>query len=133
MDEPLLVEIIAYAPTAFYHCQHCEIAWREIGVSNHMHDEQVQSSLPPELALDYQAVSDWVREVFRRHCDRVAVRVIDAASLEGVVKTLRYRVHRFPAVIVGREARFSGDTTAALAGAAAELDRRLGEPEAAKT
>ncbi len=129
MDEPLLVEIIAYAPTAFYHCQHCEIAWREIGVSNHMHEEQVASSLPPELILDYQAVSDWVREVFRRHCDRVAVKVIDAASLEGVVKTLRYRVHRFPAVIVGREARFSGDTAQTLSGAAAELDRRLAAAE----
>ncbi len=133
MDEPLLVEIIAYAPTAYYHCQHCEIAWREMGVSNHMHEEQVASSLPPELTLDYQAVSDWVREVFRRHCDRVAVKVIDAASLEGVVKTLRYRVHRFPAVIVGREARFSGDTAQTLAGAAAELDRRLGQPEPATT
>ncbi len=133
MDEPLLVEIIAYAPTAFYHCQHCEIAWREIGVSNHMHEEQVASSLPPELVLEYQAVSDWVREVFRRHCDRVAVKVIDAASLEGVVKTLRYRVHRFPAIIVGREARFSGDAAQALAGAGAELDRRLGQPEAANT
>ncbi len=46
MSKPLLVEIIAYAPTAFYHCTHCEIAWREIGMSNQAHKEQLQNSLP---------------------------------------------------------------------------------------
>ncbi len=125
MAEPLLVEIIAYAPTAYYHCTHCEVAWREIGVSNHLHEEQVNSSLPVELARDYQAVSDWVRELFRRYCDGVVVKVIDAASFEGVVKSLRYGVRRFPAVIVAREARYSGDTTQVLQSAATEVDRRL--------
>jgi hypothetical protein len=125
MAEPLMVEIIAYAPTAFYHCTHCEVAWREMGVSNHIHDEQVNASLPTDLALEYQAVSDWVRDVFRRHCDAVVVKVIDAASLEGVAKSVRYHVRRFPAVIIGREARFSGEIDHTLQDAAAEVDRRL--------
>ena len=34
MTKPLLVEIIAYAPTAYYHCTHCEVAWREMGATN---------------------------------------------------------------------------------------------------
>jgi hypothetical protein len=105
--QPLLVEVIAYAPTAFYHCMHCEVAFREMGVTNHFHQEQVDSSLPPELAQDYQALSDWVHELFRLYCDRLVVKVIDAASLEGFLKTLRYNVHRYPAVIVGHRARFS--------------------------
>jgi hypothetical protein len=104
MDEPVNVEIIAYAPTAFYHCQHCEIAWKEIGVSNRFHDEQVESSLPEDLAKDYQAISDWVRDLFRQYCDQVAIKVIDATSVEGVWKSLRYGVHRYPAVIVNHKA-----------------------------
>jgi hypothetical protein len=120
-----MVEIIAYAPTAFYHCTHCEVAWREVGVSNHVHDEQVNASLPADLALEYQAVSDWVHEVFRRHCDAVVVKLIDAASLEGVAKSVRYHVRRFPAFIIGREARFSGEINHTLLDAAAEVDRRL--------
>jgi hypothetical protein len=106
--QPLLVEVIAYAPTAFYHCMHCEVAFREMGVSNDFHQEQVDSSLPPELAQDYQALSDWVHELFRLYCDQVMVKVIDAASLEGFYKTLRYNVHRYPALIVGKKARFTG-------------------------
>src|SRR5512147_3112793 len=100
MSKPLLVEILAYAPTAFYHCTHCEVAWREMGVDNRIHKEQTQSSLPADLVQDYQRVSDWVRQIFRQHRDQVLVKVIDAASVEGLLKTVRYRVHGYPAVII---------------------------------
>ncbi len=125
MSKPLLVEIIAYAPTAFYHCQHCEVAWRASGMTNAFHDEQVRSSLPHDLARDYQAVSDWVRELFREHCERVAVKVIDAASIEGFVKTLRYGVRRYPAVIVGGQARYAGKVEETLPAVSQEISRRL--------
>ena len=122
MGYPLLVEIIAYAPTAFYHCTHCEVAWKEMGVSNHFHDEQVQSSLPVDLAQEYQAISDWVREVFRLHCDRVVVKVIDATSLEGFFKTFRYKAHQLPVVIIDQTIKFSGG---ALEQAGQEITRQL--------
>ncbi len=123
MEEPLMVEIIAYAPTAFYHCTHCEVAWREMGASNRIHEEQMESSLPKDLILEYQAISEWVKEVFREHCDRVVIKVIDAASIEGVYKSLKYKARRFPAVIVGQKARFMGNQ--ALQSASNEIARRL--------
>lgn len=107
-NRPLLVEIIAYAPTAFYHCTHCEVAWREMGVTNNFHREQVETSLPPDLAQDYQDVSDWVRWLFRTYCDQVVVKVIDAMSLEGFFKSIRYQSRRYPAVIINQTKRFSG-------------------------
>jgi len=119
-----MVEIIAYAPTAFYHCTHCEVAWREMGMDNHIHEEQTQNSLPPDLAQDYQRISDWVREIFRVHCDQVVVKVIAVASVEGFFKTLRYGVHRYPAVIIDGKSRFGGD---ALEEAGKVISRRLEE------
>jgi len=108
MSKPLLVEIIAYAPTAFYHCTHCEVAWREMGKSNRAHEEQMSSSLPEDLMQEYQVVSDWVREMFRVHCDRIVLKVIDAASIEGFYKSLKYNARRYPAVIVNGKSRFMG-------------------------
>ncbi len=116
MDEPLLVEIIAYAPTAYYHCTHCEVAWREMGATNRIHKEQMESSLPKDLINEYQAVSDWVQEVFRVHCDRIAVKMIDAASLEGFYKSLKYNARRYPAIIVDKKVRFMGSQTLQSAG-----------------
>ena len=111
MEKPLEVEILAYAPTAFYHCTHCEVAWSETGRMQRVHEEQLESSLPADLIQEYQAISDWVREIFRVHCDRVVVKVIDAASIEGFIKSLRYGIHRFPTVIVNGQSRFSGSNS----------------------
>jgi len=106
MTKPVLVEIIAYAPTAYYHCTHCEVAWREMGANNRIHEEQLESSLPDDLIREYQVVSDWVKEMFRVHCDAILLKVIDAASVEGFYKSLKYNARRYPAVIVNRRARF---------------------------
>jgi hypothetical protein len=121
-DKPLLVEIVAYAPTAFYHCTHCEVVWKETGFSEGLHEEQVKSALPPDLLQDYQAVSDWAHHLMKVHCERVAVSVIDATSLAGLWKTARHGLGRYPAVIVDGQSRFSG---ADFAKAEEEISRRL--------
>jgi len=123
MDKPLLVEIIAYAPTAYYHCTHCEVAWREMGKSNRIHEEQIESSLPRDLIEDYQKVSDWVREMFRVHCDRILLKVIDAASIEGFYKSIKHNARRYPAVIVNGKSRFIGSER--LPSAGEEIARQL--------
>jgi hypothetical protein len=127
MAEPLLVEIIAYAPTTFYHCTHCEVAWREMGVTNRIHDEQLESSLPEDLTREYQAISEWVKKLFGVYCDQVTVKVIDAASVEGVFKSVKYNTRRYPAIIVDGKARFTGDR--ALQSAGDEIARMLSVQE----
>ena len=119
--EPLLVEIVAYAPTAFYHCTHCEVVWKQTGFSEGLHEEQVKTALPPDLMEDYQAVSDWVHHLMKVHCDRVAIKVIDATSMDGFWRSVRYRLGRYPAVIVAGR-RFTG---ADFSEAEAEITRQL--------
>ena len=123
MSKTLMVEIIAYAPTAYYHCTHCEVAWREMGATNRLHEEQMQSSLPQDLRREYETVSAWVKEMFRVHCDRIILKVIDAASIEGFYKSLRYNTRRYPAVIVNRNARFIGSNM--LSSASEEIARQV--------
>jgi hypothetical protein len=100
VDKPLKVEIIAYAPTAYYHCQHCELVWEQTGFSKGVRQEQIANGLPEDMLNDYAAISDWVRRLFKKYCDQVIVQVVDAASVEGVWKSLRYGVRRYPAIIV---------------------------------
>ncbi len=108
--KPIRVEVIAYAPTAFYHCQHCEVTFQEAGIGQRIHREQVAHALPDDLAQDYQNVSDWVRALAEHYKGHVIVKVIDAASLEGFWKSLRYGVRRYPAVIVeGKDKHVGAD------------------------
>lgn len=98
------VEVLTYAPTAFYHCQHCELTFQEAGFGRRIRAEQLAHALPEDLLQDYQKLSDWVRALTEHFCGQAVVKVIDAASVEGFWKSLRYRVRRYPAVIVeGKE------------------------------
>jgi hypothetical protein len=101
-----------------------------MGAGNRIHDEQVENSLPEDLMQEYQIVSDWVKELFRVHCDAILLKVIDAASIEGLYKSLRYNVRRYPAVIVEGQSRFLG--TQMLSAAGEEIAHRLAsEPQGA--
>ena len=108
---------------------HCEVAFREMGKSEKVQREQLGSSLPADLMNEYLALSDWVRDMFRTHCDRLVISVIDAASVEGVFRSLRYGTRRFPAVIVDKRKRFAGKD--ALTRAADEIGRLLNQPDLA--
>jgi len=109
VEKPLRVEIVAYAPTVFYHCTHCEVVWRETGFSKGVHEEQVASALPPDLKQDYQVVSDWVRRLFRTHCERVVVKVIDILGnypeldTQVIAASIRHTMHCTYAAMAGAD------------------------------
>ncbi len=120
VEGPLRVEILAYAPTAFYHCAHCEVVWQEVGFGRGLRQEQIRTALPPDVAQTYQTVSDWIRGLVAAHGDRIAVRMIDAASVEGFVKSLRYGLRRYPAVVVDGRRAYPGADLAAAGSAIAQ-------------
>ena len=102
------IEILAYAPTEFYHCQHCEVVWNHVGFGRGIHAEQRESALPPDLQAEYASISAWVREAFDRYGERLTVKVVDAASIEGFYKSLRYGSRRFPVFVIDGEQRVAG-------------------------
>ncbi len=126
MKRPLQIEVIAYAPTAFYHCLHCELVWQQAGVGQALHAEQLASGLPEDLHQAYQDLAAWIARLMALYCDQIAVKVIDAVSVEGWWKSLRYGARRYPAVIVNGQVFAGGD----FAGAEAAIARCLGVPQA---
>ena len=63
----------------------------------------MQSSPPEDLIEDCLVVSHWVKDVFRRYCDQIFTKMVDAASLEGVWLSLRHGAWRYPAVIINKQ------------------------------
>jgi hypothetical protein len=112
--KPLQIEILTYAPTEFFHCLHCEVVMQTVGLGQSVRREQREAAFPPDLQAAYTALADWVRALVARHGARVAVRVVDVASLEGVFKSLRYRARRYPAFIIDGEVYQGGPDYAAL-------------------
>lgn len=121
-SSPLSVQVVTYAPTIFRHCQHCEVVFEGVGIGERIHRDEAKDALPDDLAAEFQRVSDWVHDLLQRHGPRVAISVIDVASIEGVWASLRHRVRRYPAVIIGGRETAIGSDFAALD---AMIDERI--------
>jgi len=108
--KPLTVEIIAYAPTQYFHCQHCELVWDQAQIDGvkKFHADALETSIPPEMMQEYQSLSDWIRNTVKRYSGRATFRVVDAASVEGVWKTLRYGVRKYPAFVIEGQDKLTG-------------------------
>ncbi len=122
--KPVTIQVITYAPTVFYHCQHCELTFQEMGIGERLRRQEAAEALPEDLGREFQVLSDWVHEILARYGPRIRVRVIDAASIEGFFASLRHRVPRYPAVIVGGRDKRVGTDFAALEPI---IERRLAE------
>ena len=107
---PVMVEVIAHAPTQYFHCQHCEFVWNQAEIESvkKFHADALATSLPTELLADYRTLSAWITNAVERFGGRVVFKVIDAASLEGVYKSLRYGARKYPAVIINGKDKYIG-------------------------
>jgi hypothetical protein len=110
MMKPLIVQVIAYAPTQFFHCTHCEVLFQEADVKGvkKFHADAMETSMPPDMMQEYRILSDWVLSAVERYNGRVVFKIIDAASMEGLLKSVRYGVRSYPTVIVNGKAKHTG-------------------------
>jgi hypothetical protein len=105
---PVRVQVITYAPTIFYHCQHCELTFREMGIGERIRREEAAQALPEDLQRQYAEVSGWLHDLAHRFGSRVRIRLVDAASIEGFFKSLLHRTRRYPSVVVDGPHRYIG-------------------------
>lgn len=76
------------------------MTWQVAGLGQKVHREQLETGLPDDLAAEFHSLSGWANGLPQRYGPRVAVRLVDAASIEGFFKSLFHRLNRYPAFIV---------------------------------
>jgi hypothetical protein len=69
----------------------------------------MDSGLPDDLKEDFHALSEWAHTLPAKFGDRVHVRLIDVASIEGFFKSLVRRFGRYPAFTVGGQRYVGSD------------------------
>ena len=75
-----------------------------------------------DLAHEFQVVSDWVHGLLERHGSRLRIDVLDAASIQGVLASVRHRVGRYPAVVLDGHDTWTGLDFSAVDAA---IDRKV--------
>ncbi|MFH0789449.1 MAG: hypothetical protein V2B13_17805 [Pseudomonadota bacterium] len=63
---------------------------------------------PPDLKEEYLKLSDWIRELTRMYKHRLLIKLIDAQSILGIYKSLRYWVRKYPTFIIEGKEIYTG-------------------------
>lgn len=121
--KPVYLEVFTPVLTAYSHCQHCEVIFDQVDVASKKHQMDMDE-YPEEVKRDYARICEWAVELAQRHQGRVIVKITDPASLEGLWKSIRYRVRKYPTFLIDGEEKVVGWHKEALEGA---LNRRLAE------
>jgi hypothetical protein len=71
-------------------------------------DNQDLNQYPEEVREDYLFLSEWVRELSQKYREKILIRITDAQSLQGFIKSIRYRAFRYPAFIINKRRKYTG-------------------------
>ncbi len=97
--KPVNVEVITKVLMTFGHDRRCELFFDRRDFSRKIQHRDI-NEYPAEVRDEFLRLSEWVRELARLYKHRILIRVIDAHSPMGILKSLRHRAWEYPAFIV---------------------------------
>ncbi len=109
--KPILVEIIAPLLDGWGMCSSCEMLIARANMDKAPYERGLEE-YPPEWQADFQHLSDLVIDLSARYSDSILFKIYDPRSLQGMIKSIRYGVRRYPTFIVEGKQKIHGlDTT----------------------
>jgi hypothetical protein len=111
--KPVYVEVITKVLTTYDYCKRCEFILDQVGMNRKIHHRDI-NEYPEEIKEEFLRLSDWIRELTRLYKHRILIRVIDAQSPMGILKSFRHRAWKHPAFIVEGKDKYVGWDTETL-------------------
>lgn len=105
--KPISLEVVANVLTTLTSCRSCKLIFKDAGVEDEVNREILQE-YPEALRDEYVRLSAWIKDISALYKESVRIRIIDAASLAGVYKAVRYWFRTYPAFIVDKKDVVSG-------------------------
>jgi len=109
---PVQVEVIAPLPEGWGICLSCEMLMARANLDK-APAERGLDEYPPEWQAEFHRLSDLILDLASRYGGRVLIRVWDPRSLQGMWKSIRHGVRRYPTFVVAGH-KISGWDTASL-------------------
>jgi hypothetical protein len=60
------------------------------------------------LKEDYLFLSGWIKELAQEYREKILIQVIDVQSFQGVYKSIRYGLRRYPTFIIDKKKKYTG-------------------------
>ncbi len=112
--KPVEIEIIYPLITALgLNCRGCNLIFDEAELGAKFRD-CCNEGLPDEWKQSLLRLRNWIQQANELYKHRIQIRLIDAQSLLGLWKQIRYRLFQMPAFILSRKITHVGWDTNAL-------------------
>jgi hypothetical protein len=105
--KPILVEVIAPLLDGWGMCSSCEMLIARANLDKGPYERGLEE-YPPDWQADFQHLSDLIIDLSARYGDRILIKIFDPRSLQGMIKSIRYRVRRYPTFIVDGGQKITG-------------------------
>ena len=122
--QPVPIEVIAPLPEGWGICLSCEMLMARANLDK-APAERGLDEYPPEWQEDFHRLSDLVLDLAARHGNSILIRIWDPRSLQGMIRSIRYGVRRYPTFVVAGHKMSGWDT----AGLEQTLEQALGSSQ----
>lgn len=100
---PVYVEVVSKVLTVFQQRLAFDAVLDNSKLRKTYNDREI-NEYPDEIKEEMLKLSDWIRELTDTYRHRLVIRLIDAQSLLGLYKSIRWRFRKTPTfIIAGRE------------------------------
>jgi len=110
---PVLLEVVTPLPEGWGLCATCESLLAFASPGNSPYTRGLDE-YPPEWQAEFHRFSDLIFDLARRYGNSLLIRILDPRSLQGLWKSIRHGVHRYPTFIVNRREKIPGWNMARL-------------------
>ena len=110
---PISLQVIAPVITNLFHCMHCEQLFSQAGIGQQAHQEEIDG-YPEDVKHDFNRLADWLFEIAHQYGDQIQIRIIDPQSIEGIYKSFRYWIRKYPTFLVNGREKLTGWDKATL-------------------
>ena len=100
------VDVISPLPEGWGICLSCEMLMARANLDQAPHERGLDE-YPPEWQEEFQRLSDVVMSLSTRYQDSILIRIWDPRSLQGLWKSIRYGVHRYPTFIIEKQKKIT--------------------------
>ena len=111
--QPVEVEVFSPVPEGWGICLSCEMLMARANMDKAPYERGLDE-YPPEWKKDFQRLSDLVLDLAACYGDRILIRIWDPRSLQGMFKSIRYGVRRYPTFVINGHEKVTGLDAALL-------------------
>ena len=101
------LEVVAPTFQGLEFCTSCELVLSGAGLGESP-ATRGPDEYPQEWQDHFQQLGDWVYDFAEQYGDAILIKVIDPQSIEGLLKSLRYRIRKYPTWIIDGQTRVVG-------------------------